>query len=285
MILRIRSALALCLVALSMGAAACTGDGGDETIEEFAAEREGSRVTLTDDSCTYEGARLLWSGHLVIEVVNERDVEGFVEIVRIAEGATFADLEEYISEENERVRDRREPLGEPSFVSVVASRELPAKDGGPIPTELGAGQYAALCVAGSPLEAIYVAAPLQVAAVTVTLTDDSCEYEGPRSVRAGHLSIGIENEGDSPGRVEILRIEGSTFDDVVSDMARQQERLDDGKELTDHSEWISVGGTGVPAGSHGTLRVQVVAGDHALTCDEGSPPAAVYAAAPLDVVP
>jgi hypothetical protein len=60
----------------------------------------GPRLTLSDDACTYDGDLTASATEtLEIELVNASAKLGALEIARIDEGGTFADVEEYVAPE------------------------------------------------------------------------------------------------------------------------------------------------------------------------------------------
>ncbi len=132
--------------------AAC-GDDGDEG---------GMRLTLSDDSCTYEGAAAPPAGALSVDVANESAQNGGFELLRVAEGSSFDDLEAYVEEEQQRLKEGVEPLGPPAFAPIAARVEVESGEAGVLSADVMASTYALTCFNAPPPTALYVAARIDV---------------------------------------------------------------------------------------------------------------------------
>jgi hypothetical protein len=120
------------------------------------------RLTLTDAGCTYEGDATPSAGMFTIEVENESSKEGAFALGRIAAGSTIDDLEAYVDEERQRIRQGAEILGAPAFYSQVVRVGAAPGASSLLPADVVAGTYALTCFNDPPLTAIYVAGQLDV---------------------------------------------------------------------------------------------------------------------------
>jgi hypothetical protein len=286
---RSRAARAAAVVLLasiaSLLGAACSGD--EPEIEEFATERGGSTITVADDSCSYDGPSRVWSGRLLLDITNDTGEEVTIEVVKIAEGASYHDLMSYIAGENDRVEGGRDPLGEPSFVSVVSQFEVlpPSLQGGKLPTELGAGRYAVLCITGNTLRAIHATAPIEVHRTVVVFDGERCSYTGPTSIPAGPFALDVDNRTtDNDIDVVLGRIAaGRSFDDFQAFMDAESQRLDDGRGFSEYPSWFEVVARAEPLADRVvTMSTTIAEGTYALACYDFTPPHGVDAAAGLD---
>jgi hypothetical protein len=123
-----RSAGAPILAAvLLLLAAACAGD-------------DPTRVTLTNDDCTYEGPDSVDAGTVALDIENESDEVGVFELVRIDPGSTSEELESFIAEEQQT----------PAFVTVVIQLEVNPREASVLNSSLTAGDHAIVCSTGVP---------------------------------------------------------------------------------------------------------------------------------------
>jgi hypothetical protein len=120
-------------------------------------------IIMTDDSCDYDGPESVSDGRLTIELVKETDTDGSFELLRIAEGTTFDELEARIDDDSERIESGRQPVGYQSLASLEASAELLGSDDQHVMTpqrqDLEPGAHAFLCIQSSGLD---VAGPLEL---------------------------------------------------------------------------------------------------------------------------
>jgi hypothetical protein len=139
-----RSAGAPILAAvLLLVATACAGD-------------DPTRVTLTNDDCTYEGPDSVDAGTVALDIENESDEVGVFELVRMEPPSAEDDLEAYVIAEQERIDAGDAPLGTPGFVtSVVPRLEVEPGEVSHLTAGLTAAGYAVLCATGTPPTSIH----------------------------------------------------------------------------------------------------------------------------------
>jgi hypothetical protein len=112
---------------LLLVAAACAGD-------------DPTRVTLTNDDCTYEGPESVDAGTVALDIENESDEVGVFELVRIAASSTPEELESFIAEEQQT----------PDFVTVVIQLEVSPREASVLNSSLRAGDHSVVCSTGVP---------------------------------------------------------------------------------------------------------------------------------------
>ena len=113
----------------------------------------------------------------------------------------------------------------------------------------------------------------------VTLTGDDCVYEGPDSVKAGAVSLDLENESDEVGVFELVRIDPtSTPDELESFIAEEQESAGSGHRTPDFVTVIGV--YELDPQEVSPLNTSLTTGHHAVICSTGaseSPSTSVHA--------
>lgn len=143
-------ALATALVtAVALVAAACAGD-------------DATRVTLTEDGCSYDGPESVEAGTVSIELENASDANGVFELLRLGRSTTFEQLEAHVAEEQQRIDGGLQPLGPPDTVTVVLPLEVDPGQVGELSSSLTAATYAITCANGPPTTALYVTEPFEV---------------------------------------------------------------------------------------------------------------------------
>jgi hypothetical protein len=120
-------------------------------------------VTMTDDSCEYDGPMAVSDGHLTVEFVKEPNTDGALHLLRLADGITFDALEAHIEKEEERLERGLRTVGYQAFASLEASAELIGSENQsilePLPSDLEPGDHAFLCIR---TPALGLAGPLEV---------------------------------------------------------------------------------------------------------------------------
>jgi hypothetical protein len=112
MICVVRLVLGCATAALLLALAACdTARATPRPRLRLARPRGVVTITMTDDSCDYDGPESVSDGRLTIELVKETDTDGSFELLRIAEGTTFDELEARIDDDSERIESGRQPVG------------------------------------------------------------------------------------------------------------------------------------------------------------------------------
>ncbi len=114
--------------------AACGGEASSEP-----------HVTLTDDGCMYEGdetppATRVFSA----DVENKSSKPGYVVLVKIDEGGTFAELEAYVKQK-QRLEEGLDMRGLPTFTTPLARVDTGAGGSGVLVADLRPDRYAFLC--------------------------------------------------------------------------------------------------------------------------------------------
>jgi hypothetical protein len=143
---------AVLLVALAALGGGCAGDDS------------APRLTLTNNACTYDGDGTVPSTEtLEVELVNESTKLGAFEIARIGEGGTFADVEEYVSEEQERIESGEVIRGPPAYLTNLARSQVDPGATGMLVATVSAGEHVLWCAQEHPPTALFLIAPaLQV---------------------------------------------------------------------------------------------------------------------------
>jgi hypothetical protein len=143
-------ALATAVVAaVALVAAGCAGD-------------DATRVTLTNDTCSYDGPETVDAGTVSLELQNESDANGVFELLRLGPSTTFEQLDAHVDAEQQRIDAGQRPLGPPDTVTVVLPLEVDPGQVGELSSSLVAATYAVTCADGSPATALYVTEPFEV---------------------------------------------------------------------------------------------------------------------------
>jgi hypothetical protein len=120
-------------------------------------------VTLTDDDCEMDPARpSIGTGEVEIAFVNASSDRGSFELLRIADGHTYRELDEYIQGESDRIAAGGEPLGPPPWVTTPVDREPPAGITVSVRTTLAVGTHAIVCARVDPAAGRVIAGPYLV---------------------------------------------------------------------------------------------------------------------------
>jgi len=139
MMLRSRLALSFVIVATAAFAAGCSDDSSHESV---------MRVTLTGDSCRYEGTTTP-PGTFAIDVRNDTNKPASFALVMLPKDATLKDVQTRFDQAFKRWQKTgkyvlRRPMSWyfSAHVAPHAASELPAN--------VSAGRWAVLCVRGNP---------------------------------------------------------------------------------------------------------------------------------------
>jgi hypothetical protein len=127
---------------LLLAAAGCAGD--DRT-----------RVTLTNDECTYEGPDSVEAGAVAIDLENDSDDVGTFELVRLDPASTVDDLDVHVASEQERIDAGGAPVGLPAFATSVIRLEVAPDSVSVLTSVLSAGEHAVVCETGAPPTSIH----------------------------------------------------------------------------------------------------------------------------------
>jgi hypothetical protein len=228
-----------------------------------AADTPLPTVTITAHEFGYQIPAVIPAGVSRIQIVNQGQELHHVQLVRLAEGHTAADLGKAI--EGGTRPDWAIPVGGPNAAQ-------PGDTSATIQS-LEPGHYVALCfIPGADKVPHFMKGMVQEfdvvggnaasratepkADVTVQLADYSFHLSGP--VRAGHHVIAVENTGPQEHEVVIARIE-------------------DGKTLEDLLGWVETmsgpppgsflgGVVGLTSGGKSYIDAHLIAGNYALIC-------------------
>jgi hypothetical protein len=126
----------IAVLAATTFAVACGGGGNGA-----------NRLTLTDDSCAYEGDETPSAAETFeAEVVNESSKLGAFEIVKIDPGHTFAEVRSYVESERQRIADGLAYLPPPSGMGLVNRAEIRSGDTRMLATMVTTGMWVLWCL-------------------------------------------------------------------------------------------------------------------------------------------
>ena len=103
----------------------------------------------------------------------------------------------------------------------------------------------------------------------LTLTDDSCAYEGDKTPSALEtFEAEVVNKSSTLGAFEIAKIDpGHTFDEVKSYVESAQQRIADGRAFVPPPIWMTLGERAqIKSGDTGMLATTVTTGTWVLWC-------------------
>jgi hypothetical protein len=159
----LRFVLCCATSALLLALPACDGGESEAETETTGPTTGVVTITMTDGACDYDGPTSVRDGRLTVELVKETDTDGSFELLRIADGTTFDELEARIEDDSERIEQGRQPVGYRSLATLEASAELIGSDDqqllNPQRQDLEPGPHAFLCIQSSRLD---VAGPLEL---------------------------------------------------------------------------------------------------------------------------
>jgi hypothetical protein len=120
------------------------------------------RVILRADGCAYDGPAVVASGLLAVELVNQVDGPFDLDLWRLDDGHSYAELAAHIEEEQRRGQAGEPPVGHPTFADLVAE-ETAAGTTGSLETNLSAGTYGFACILQLAVNGgIWAAGPMEV---------------------------------------------------------------------------------------------------------------------------
>ena len=148
-----RSIFALAVVVATALLAACGGGDSGRT-----------RLTLTDDGCTYEGDESPSAMQTFeAELKNKSSKLGAFEIAKIGPGGTFATVKAYVEAERQRLENGRQFLGPPAYMTLGARAVVPSGESGTLVSTITAGEWVLWCAHDHPPTALFLITPsLQV---------------------------------------------------------------------------------------------------------------------------
>lgn len=158
MALRTRAVASFAASVTAVLLAAC--GGGDADSEGTGGMK---RLTLTDDTCTYQGDDTATAGTFSVEVENQTAHSGAFALAAIAEGSTIDDLEPFLEKARRQFKRSGTLPDPPAFYSQVVRSSVDAGASSVLPADVPAGTYALMCfVDDPPAWRGYVAADLDV---------------------------------------------------------------------------------------------------------------------------
>jgi hypothetical protein len=113
----------------------------------------------------------------------------------------------------------------------------------------------------------------------LTLTDDSCAFEGNETPSATEtFEAEVVNKSSKLGAFEIAKIDpGHTFDEVKSYVKSQQQRIADGLAFVAPPIWMTLGERAqIESGQTGKLVSSVTTGTWVLWCAQEHPPTKLF---------
>lgn len=254
--------------ALVLGQAACTVDkAADEsrgTREAFAQTPAAAPnlVTITTTEFAFAAPASIPAGLTTVRLVNQGKEMHHVQLVRLAEGHTVAELMEI---------GHDEPI--PAWVTFVGGPNAHAPGAHSEATvQLEAGSYALVCLIPSPDGVPHIAKgmvkPLTVtpasveaqapaADVRLTLTDYAFDFAP--ELTAGRHTLHVTNAASQPHEFVLMRLApGKTPQDMLAWMQAGMQGAPPA---------MPVGGTSLlSAGQSNLMTVDVEAGEYALFC-------------------
>lgn len=123
-------------------------------------------LVLSDKGCTYAGPAQVRSGPVALMMTNETKVQFKLDVWRLSEGHTYAELDAHIKEEQRRYAAGEPELGHPSFATLIDQESVASGSETKNISTLTRGTYGFVCIAfqTSGPGAIWLAGPLSVAA-------------------------------------------------------------------------------------------------------------------------
>lgn len=162
-----RRMLARCFITASMTAViSCAGSGGPiATLQSPSpnAARIGP-LTLSDGGCTYAGPPQIASGPVTLRMTNEAKLQFNLDLWKLNQGHTYAELVAHIKEEQRRAAAGEPELGQPTFAALIDQESVASGTATKNISTLTSGTYGFVCIAfgTSGPGAIWVAGPLVV---------------------------------------------------------------------------------------------------------------------------
>lgn len=258
-----RVALASALV----GLAACAGKPAETPAPPPAAPVAPAVVTIGASDHAFTGPDTITAGVVTIRLTNAGPSPHHVQLVKLGEGKTFADL----------MGALKNPGPPPAWAALVAgpNSPMPPADTSSATLTLDAGHYALICLVpdqkGVPHFALGMAKPVEVVPAAgpvaaepasdmeVALTDYA--FSLPDSVAAGAHVIKITNNGQQPHEMLIVRLEQGAKAAAIAHWV-------EGKmQGPPPGVFKLMGGVaGMMPGAHSLANVTLTAGTYALLC-------------------
>jgi hypothetical protein len=253
------------LAACSAKDAAKPADAGTPASATVAAAPK--EVTITAKEFAFDAPDTISAGLVSLKLVNQGQQLHHVQLARLSDGKTYADL-------MEGMKTMKPGSPPPPWMHDVAGPNSPVPGGGesPLMVPLEAGNYAILCFIPGPdgvphvmkgmsraltvIPSTTAAAPMPTADVTATMTDYA--WEVTPSISAGKHLIKISNNAAQSHEMFIgLLAPGKTAQDVV----KWVEKMDGPPPVK------PMGGiSGMATGGVAYLPVNLEKGDYALFC-------------------
>lgn len=211
-----RGLLIFMAAAVAVAAGCAPGADAEHTAESSKAGMiEPQQITITTKNYFFIAPDTIESGMTKIRLANSADELHHVQLVRLADGHTAAELEEAI-----KSTPQAPP---PSWISFVGGPNTPVPGGESSATlKLEPGSYALICLIPSPKDGVphmmkgmvrgivvkpsdRFNAPEPVADVVVKLSDYDFTFEG--ALKPGALTIRVENTAQQPHELVLLQLE------------------------------------------------------------------------------
>ncbi len=151
------------VVGLAMILAASCGGGDEAPAAPGSGTSEKVTLTLSSEGCTYDGPDQTDQRTVEVTLVNEVDQEAHVDLLRIDDEATFAELSAHVADERGRIEAGSLPIGRPAFVTKLTTVE--AAEGATTSEEIAvsAGTIGFACIAFDGEQGtMHAAGPLDV---------------------------------------------------------------------------------------------------------------------------
>ena len=123
-------------------------------------------LVLSDKGCTYAGPPQVGSGPMALKMTNGTKAQFNLDLWRLNEGHTYAELGAHIKEEQRRAAAGEPELGHPSFAALIHQTSVASGTETKNISTLAPGTYGFVCIAfetNGP-GAIWLAGPLVVMA-------------------------------------------------------------------------------------------------------------------------
>ena len=124
--------------------AACTG-APTSAQSSPPQVREAGTLTLSPSGCVYQGTNTLPAGTVAVHAVNQTTTDLYVDFLLLHSSDQYAELAAYIADEEKRILAGTEPIGPPTYVSLMSHDLVPAGSTTKLITVLVAGTYGLVC--------------------------------------------------------------------------------------------------------------------------------------------
>ena len=161
--------LRIFVILLASAATACGGSGspagnaGDDGTQPAEASPVGT-FALARSGCSYDGPAALAAGEATFTLASQGGSADF-DLWLMEDGHAYEELAAHIDAERRRSERGQQPLGHPTFATLVAEGSTDPAGEGTLTTALDAGLYGAACIRfeGST-PGLWVAGPFTVEA-------------------------------------------------------------------------------------------------------------------------